>query len=444
MAAKKTTKKSLTTPGDIFPLQHPRGTQDILPYEQKYWEYVVETAKMLFRGWDFQRVDTPLFEETSLFTRGVGADTDIVEKELFEIKSHGGGAHYSLRPEGTAPLARAYIEHGMQSLPKPVKLYYIGPFFRYDRPQAGRWRQLHQLGLEIFGSAFPITDVEVVYIFHSLFRSLGFSNYVVRINSLGEAADRREYIKVLKEHYRRNRAKLCRTCKTRLTANPLRVLDCKEEKCQQVANTAPRLLEFLSESAREQFEYVITSLAALKIPYEVSYTLVRGLDYYTHTVWEIFPKSSQQLSSQSSLAAGGRYNNLVKELGGKSTSAVGGACGIERIIDRLKEEGVELTVTDRPQVFISHLGQQAKLRALEIMRMLQEAQIHFAESIDRDGMQPQLKHADRLGVHWAVIVGHKEMLDRTVILRNMENGMQEVVDQDALVEELKRRLQVDT
>lgn len=440
---KKLTKKKSKDSNDLFPVQAPRGTQDVLPSEQKYWEYVVETAKMLFRGWDFQRLDTPLFEETTLFTRGVGSDTDIVETELFEIKSRGGGARYSLRPEGTAPLVRAFIQHGLHSWPKPVKLFYVGPFFRYDRPQAGRWRQLHQVGFEVFGSSSAVTDVEVIYVVHCFFQSLGLDNYVIRVNSLGEAADRRAYLKVLKEHYRRNRSKLCRQCKERLSTNPLRVLDCKEEKCQHVAASAPHLLDYLSEGSREQFEMVVSSLADLNVPHEVSHTLVRGLDYYTHTVWEVFPRG-EDVSSQSSLAAGGRYNDLVKQLGGKQIAAVGGACGIERIIGRLKDEGVELTVTDRPQVFVAQLGGQAKLRAFEVMRMLQEAHIHFAESVSRDGMQPQLKLADKLGVSWAIIIGHKEVLDKTVILRNMENGMQEVVDHDDLVAELQKRLRIGT
>lgn len=431
----------------IFPVQAPRGTQDVLPQEQKYWEYVIETAKMVLRGWDFNRVDTPVFEESSLFTKGVGEETDIVAKELFELKVRGSGAHYCLRPEGTAPMVRAYIEHGMRSWPKPVKLFYLGPFFRYDRPQAGRYRQMHQFGLEVFGPGGAITDVEVIYVFHVLLSQLGLEDYTFYVNSLGEKADRKEYIKVLKDHYRRNRHKLCRECKNRLTTNPLRMLDCKEEKCQQVANTAPRLLDHLSDEAKNYFESVLHSLDELEVPYEVTPSLVRGLDYYTGTVWEVVPKQMREAkgdeeikSQQNSLAAGGRYDGLVKMLGGRSTSAVGGAGGVERIIDRLKEEGVDLTVTDGAQVFVAQLGEDAKLVSLKIMRKLQEAQIHFAEGMGRDGMQSQLKLADRLGVKWVVIIGHKEVLDKTVILRNMMSGMQEVVSQDELVKELQKRL----
>ena len=424
---------------DSFPLQAPRGTQDVLPSEQKYWEYVVETAKMVLRGWGFQRVDTPIFEETVLFTHGVGSDTDIVAKELFELKVRGGGAAYSLRPEGTAPLVRAYIEHGMKSWPKPVKLFYVGPFFRYDRPQAGRWRQLHQFGWEVFGSAAAVTDVEAIYIAYVLLDQLGLDDYVFFVNSLGTAVDRTVYFKVLKEHYRRNRSKLCRDCKERLKTNPLRVLDCKEEKCQQVANTAPRLLDHLSDEAREHFDRVVGMLEELGVPHEVHSSLVRGLDYYTGTVWEVFPRG-RELSSQGSLMAGGRYDGLVKRLAGKDTPALGAAGGVERIITSLKEEGVELTATDRPRVFVAQLGDAAKTAALRIMRLLQEAQIHFAEGIDREGMQQQLKLANRLSAGWVVIIGQKEVLDKTVILRNMVSGMQEVVAQDDLVRELAKRL----
>ncbi len=427
---------------NVFPVSTPRGTQDILPQEQTYWEYVIEHAETFFRSWHFQHIDTPAFEEAVLFTRGLGEATDIIQKELFELKSRGQGSHYALRPEGTAPVVRSYIEHGMRSWPKPVKLFYIGPFFRYDRPQAGRYRQHHQIGLEIFGSAAAITDVQVIYILHLLFRRLGLEDYSVYINSLGVPKERKEYIRLLKEHYRRNRQKLCRDCKQRLTTNPLRVLDCKEEKCQMVANTAPRLLDHLSDESKQHFEYVLNILETLKVPLQVTPALVRGLDYYTHTVFEFVPPSAPDQPKKNSFASGGRYNNLVKELGGRDTPALGAGVGIERVIDRLKEEGIELTVTDQPQVFVAQLGDQARAVALEMMRELSEADIPFAESIHRDGMQQQLQVADRLKVAWAVIIGQKEVLDKTVILRNMESGMQEVVDRDKLVAELQKRLKL--
>lgn len=422
-------------------LQAPRGTQDVLPHEQKYWEYVIETAKSILRGFSFQRIDTPLFEETALFNRAIGDTTDIIGKELFELKARGSGAHYALRPEGTASIVRAYIERGMRSWPKPVKLYYVGPFFRYDRPQAGRWRQFHQFGVEVFGSNMPITDAQIIYVAHVLLQQLGLEEYSVHINSLGEAPERKAYLKLLKDHYRRNRQKLCRDCKVRLQTNPLRVLDCKEEKCQQLAATAPRLLDHLAETSRQYFEHVLEFLDNLQIPYTITPSLVRGLDYYTHTVFEFVPTARED-APQNSLIAGGRYNGLVKQLGGKDTSAVGLAGGVERIIDQLKREGVELTITDAPQVFVVHLGEQAKHHALMLLRQLQEAGIAFAESLDRDGMQPQLKLADRYKVQWALIIGHKEVIDKTVILRSMESGMQEVVAQDDLVTELQRRLNI--
>lgn len=421
----------------------PRGTQDILPQEHKYWEYVVENTVSFLRGWHFQPIETPLFEETSLFTRGVGQETDIVQKEMFELKTRGKGAHYSLRPEGTAAAARAYIEHGMRSWPRPVKLYYVGSFFRYERPQAGRWRQHHQIGLEVFGSQAAITDVQVIYVLHLLFSQLGLENYVVRVNSLGLPQERKEYIKLLKDHFRRSRQKLCRDCKVRLTSNPLRLLDCKEEKCQHVAHSAPRMLDHLSDESKQHFEYVLNMLDKLAVPHEVAPGLVRGLDYYTHTVFEFVPKViAEGETAGLTFASGGRYNGLVKELGGRDTPAIGASIGIERIIGRIKEEGIELTMTDQPQIYVAQLGDQAKITALQIMRELREADIPFAESINRDGMQAQLKVADRLKVQWVVIIGQKEVLDDTVILRNMESGMQEVVDQENLVGELQRRLQL--
>lgn len=426
---------------DNQPFQAPRGTQDILPAEQKYWEYVVETTKSILRGFHFHRVDTPMFEEEALFRRAAGEETDIVSKEMYELKSRGGGAHYVLRPEATPALARAYIEHGMRSWPKPVKLFWIGPVFRYDRPQAGRWRAFHQFDLEIFGSLAPISDAQAIYLAHIILQQLGLEDYMVHINTLGEPGERKTYIKLLKDHYRRNRSKLCKDCKERLVTNPLRVLDCKEEKCQQLANTAPRLLDHLSDISRRHFEQVLGFLDELKVPYVITPSLVRGLDYYTHTVFEFIPKAKEGLS-QNTIVAGGRYNGLMKQLGGRDTAAVGLAGGIERIIQQLKDEGVELTVTDAPQLFVAHLGEQAKHHALHILRKLQEAGIPFAESLDRDGMQPQLKMADRLGAPWALIIGHKEVIDKTVILRSMESGMQEVIPQETMIDELKRRLNI--
>lgn len=443
MTRKSSLKKSSSSRREsIFPVSHPRGTQDILPAEQKYWEYVVETAKAHLRGWDFQRIDVPIFEETPLFVRAVGEDTDIVSKEMFELKVRGKGASYALRPEGTAGVARAYIEHGMRSWPHPVKLFYVGPFFRYDRPQAGRFRQFHQVGFEMFGSAAPITDAHIVFIAHLLFRQLGLEDYTVKINSLGEPGERKGYLKVLKEHFRRNRSKLCKDCKVRLTTNPLRLLDCTEEKCQQVQNTAPQLLDHLGEASKQHFTSVLSTLEELEVPHEVSASLVRGLDYYTHTVFEVVPKVRGEGPTQSSVAAGGRYDGLVKILGGKAVAAAGAAVGVERVIDRLKEEGVDLTVTDKPQVFIAQLGDEAKRQALRVMSSLAEAGIPFSESINRDSMQQQLKLADRLQVTWTVIIGHKEVLDKTVILRNMESGMQEVIPQGELADELKKRLNI--
>lgn len=420
-------------------LSAPRGTRDILPQEQKYWEYVTETAKTVIRGFGWQQIDTPIFEEERLFTRGVGEETDIVSKEMFRLKQRGGGQSYVLRPEGTAAVARAYIEHGMRSWPKPVKLFYIGPYFRYERPQSGRLRQHHQIGLELWGSAAPITDVEVIYVYSLVLRDLGLEDVTLQINSLGMPAERKEYVKLLRDHYRRNRSKLCQTCKERLKSNPLRVLDCKEEKCQQVANTAPRLIDHLQEDSRRHFEGVLTGLEELDVAYDVTPQLVRGLDYYTHTVCEFVTKSESP-DERKTLAGGGRYDDLMKQLGGKDTPGVGISGGIERLVDQIKREGIELTLSDAPRVFIAQLGEQAKYAALKVCRELQQAGIPFAEGLDRDGMQAQLKMADRVGVSWTLIIGHKEVIDNSVILRSMESGMQEVVPREKLAEELARRL----
>ncbi len=432
-SAKKKKEKS------EFPVQTPRGTRDILPQEQKYWEYVVETGKQVIRGFGFQRIDTPIYEEKKLFERAVGDETDIVQKEMFELKARSAGHQYVLRPEATATLCRAYIEHGMRSWPKPVKLFTVGPYFRYERPQAGRWRQHHQFSIEAFGSTSPVTDAEVLFMLHSLFSDLGLEEFTLQINSLGEPKERKEYIKLLKDHYRRNRSKLCKDCKERLKTNPLRVLDCKEEKCLQVSNTAPRLLDHLGDESRTHFETVLAMLDDLKVPYEVTPGLVRGLDYYRQTVFEFVGKATQERPALT-FAGGGRYDNLVKALGGRDTPGVGAGVGVERVIEQVKAEGIELTITDAPQIFVAHLGEAAKVEALQLLRELQQAEIPFAESLDRDGMQVQLKAADRINAQWTLIVGHKEVIDKTVILRSMESGMQEVIARADLIEELHERL----
>lgn len=425
-------------PERVFPVSKPRGTQDILPEEQMYWEYVLETAKAVLRGWDFRQIDTPMFEERALFERAVGDTSDIVSKEMFELKSRGKGVNYVLRPENTAAVCRAYIENGMRSWPKPVKLIHVGPMFRYDRPQAGRLREFHQISAEVIGSPAPITDAQVIYIADTWLKQLGLEHYILRINSIGLAEERKEYVKVLKDHYRRHRAKLCKSCKERFVTNPLRLLDCKEEKCQQVANTAPKLTDHLTDESRAFFETVLRILTELNVTHEVDSTIVRGLDYYAHTVFEFVPTGTE--SQQATIIGGGRYDGLIKYLGGRDTPAIGWTAGLERIIAQLKVEGVELTPTDKPQVFIAQLGAHAQVEALKVMDELRVADIPFAESIYREGMQAQLKAADRHKVTWTIIIGHKEVLDKTVILRNMESGMQEVVPREKLADELKKRI----
>lgn len=433
-----------TTSEDKAPVavSRPRGTQDIVGEEWKYWEYVMESARTFFKGWYFQPIETPMFEEESLFRRAVGEETDIVHKEMFELKSRGGGSKYVLRPEATAGVVRAYIENGLRGWPKPVKLFAVGPLFRYERPQKGRWRQHWQIDVEMFGSNAPVSDAQLIYILHTFFAHLGLEDYVVQINSLGLPAERAAYVKQLKEHFRRNRAKLSREARERITSNPLRILDSKDEKDQRVVNTAPKLLDHLSEESRRYFDATLKYLTALEVPHVLVPTLVRGLDYYTHTVFEFVPKAPDEEGAIRSFSGGGRYDGLVKALGGKDTPAIGAGIGVERVIERLKVEGVELLATDRPQVFVAQLGEDARVEALRVMKELREAEIPFAESVYREGMQAQLKAADRLKVAWTLIVGHKEVLDKTVILRNMESGMQEVVPREKLAEELRRRLNI--
>ena len=316
--------------------QAPRGIADILPGEMSYWRHVEETALKVSSLYGYERIETPIFEETGLFVRSVGEGTDIVTKEMYTFDDRSGKS-MTLRPEGTAPVCRAYLEHGLGNLPKPVKLCYLASIFRYERPQAGRYRQHHQFGCEAIGDADPALDAEVIDMAWQFFRSLGLSRMVLNLNSIGCKQCRPEYVAVLKDYYQGHTLELCHDCKLRLERNTLRLLDCKQGPCQQLADNAPKNIDYLCPECAEHFRLVRQYLEILGLPFIINHRLVRGLDYYTRTVFEIQPEVE---GSQSTLGGGGRYDDLISEMGGKPTPAVGFASGIERLILNLKKEAV--------------------------------------------------------------------------------------------------------
>jgi histidyl-tRNA synthetase len=380
-------------------------------------------------------VETPIVEDKGVFARGVGQGTDVVDKEMYVFDDRSGN-QVALRPEPTAGIVRAFIQHGMSSWPQPVKLVTAGPMFRYDRPQAGRQRQFHQLDAEVFGEAAASADAAVITLAGRFFRSLGLTQLSLQINSIGDSVCRPKYKKVLIEYLEANKSKLCDKCKERIKTNPLRVLDCKEPGCQPIIAAAPQTLNYLCKPCQDHFRGVLEYLDHLEIAYELNPLLVRGLDYYTRTVFEFY---GLREGAQSSVGGGGRYDDLVEMLGGQPTPAVGFGLGIERIILEMQAENLEQPRQHPVNVYVASLGEPARLAAFKLIEQLLDGGVGAAGAVDKTGIQSQLGRADRLGVPYAVIIGQKEVLEQTVILRDMASGAQEMIPLDKIVMDLQRR-----
>ena len=403
--------------------QAPRGTQDILPEEQAYWRFVEQKAAHICQLYGYERIDTPVIEDAGLFNRSVGEGTDIVDKEMYTFEDRGGNK-LALAPEGTASVCRAYLEHGMQNLPQPVKLYYIASMFRYGRPQAGRYRQHRQFGCEAVGSDDPALDAEVIDTAWQFYTSMNISQLFLALNSIGCKECRHAYLDALKEHYVRHGEKLCTDCNIRLVKNRMRLLDCKKPSCQPVANSAPKSIDYLCPACAEHFSQLQKYLGLLGIPFGVNHRLVRGFDYYTRTVFEIQPASG---GSQSALGGGGRYDRLIEELGGKPIPAVGFGLGIDRIILQLKDQKIDVPPIAKPQVFIAYLGDTAREEAFKLTDSLRCLGIGVIQAIGDRSLKAQLRQANTLGALKAVIIGDEELKAGTAILRNMTTASQETV-----------------
>lgn len=421
--------------------QSPRGTVDVLPEDQKYWDKIQKVLKEVSLDYGYEKIDTPIFEDTDLFLQGVGASTDIVEKQMYTFKTLGGDS-VTLRPEFTAGVARSYIEHGMFNVPQPVKFWYVGPVFRYEKPQEGRYRQFSQFGFEALGDQDPAYDAQVIKMCVNIFRGIGLKDVGVEINSIGCKTCRPTYRKELLGYYKNRVQKMCKDCKRRYKENPMRLLDCKEEECAEYKANAPHSIDNLCEDCKNHFKSVLEILDELQVPYILNHFLVRGLDYYSKTVFEFFPHvdDEEKKKSQSALGGGGRYDYLVDMLGGRNTPAVGAGCGMERIVALMKKENVRLPSPRPVHVFLAQLGNLGKKKAMKLFEELRDAGINTEEAFGKDSIKSQLKVADKVGAKYSLILGQKEALDGNIILREMDSGSQETVPIEKIVKTIKNRL----
>ncbi|HXK32191.1 MAG TPA: histidine--tRNA ligase [Candidatus Paceibacterota bacterium] len=423
--------------------QAPTGMHDILPEDQGYFQKIYNACETVLNFYSFQKIDTPILEDTALYEKGTGLTTDIVQKQMFTLRTKGGD-HLTLRPEFTPGIVRAYLEHGMQSLPQPVKLYSTGPVFRYEHPQAGRFRQFNQLNVEIIGDDNPVLDAQTIQIFYNILSELKIKNLIVEINSIGDNQCRPYYKKLLVSYFKSRDASLCADCRRRLKENPLRILDCEEEKCQRVVSQAPQLIDHLCEECHSHFKGVLEFLDETELPYRLNPYLVRGLDYYTKTAFEIFvevPKKAEgEPLLKRALVGGGRYDGLIKLLGGEETKAVGGAMGIERVVSIMKSKEMKGAKPATATIFLAQLGTMAKRKSLKLLEDFRKVKIQVAESFGKDSLKAQLRMADKLEARYTLLLGQKESLDGTIIIRDMKTGKQETIRLERTVKEMQKRL----
>ena len=398
--------------------QAPRGTEDVLPEEAVQWQVIEAVMRSEASLHGFGEVRTPVFEHTELFQRGVGDTTDIVQKEMYTFLDKGGRS-VTLRPEGTAGAARAMLEHGVYNNGLPVKFYYFTSCYRYEKAQKGRLREFHQFGAEMYGSADPLADAEVILLGSSIFERFGLKDVRLEINSIGCPECRAKYLEALRAYFEDRKGELCETCLGRLERNPMRILDCKSPVCSAIAQGAPRMLDYLCDGCREHFESVKQALDAVGVAYTVNPSIVRGLDYYTRTVFEFLaPIDGKELA----VCAGGRYDGLIEELGGQSMPALGFGLGMERLLLLLKQQSVELPGADPCEIFIASLGQPAKLAAFRLCDTLWKSSVQAACDVNARGLKAQMKDADKSGAKYCLVLGDDELAAGKAELKNMKTG----------------------
>lgn len=410
-------------------LQAPRGTRDILPAERVYWQYLEGIARQILERAAYREICTPIFEQTQLFERGIGEATDIVSKEMYTFSDRAQRS-LTLRPEGTAGVVRAYIEHGLHSQGGVQRLWYLGPMFRYERPQAGRYRQFHQLGVEVLGSADPRADAEVIAVALDILQSLGLNDLTLMLNSVGDREDRSAYRQALVDYLTPYKADLDPDSQERLQRNPLRILDSKDPRTQAIVKEAPRLLDYLSPRSRAHFEQVQSLLQDLGIPYQINPALVRGLDYYTHTAFEFQDLS---LGNEGTVCGGGRYDHLVEELGGPATPAIGWAMGLERLILLLRDR--PLPPRNQPYLYMVTRGEAAERQGLILAQQLRHQGYTVDVDLSGSAFGKQVKRADRVGATVCLVIGESEATDRTVQVKWLASGEQVLVPQQELLSE---------
>ncbi len=405
-----------------------KGTHDILPEESWKWQYVENMVREVMARYGFEEIRTPIFEETALFARGIGQLTDIVSKEMYTFLDRGQKS-LTLKPEGTAPVIRAYIEHNLGERRPINKLFYISPMFRQENPQAGRLRQFHQFGAELIGSPNPEADVETIALAVDIYRALGLKDFTLKLNSVGDTSCREPYKEVLRAFLKPRLQYLCKTCQERFDKNPLRILDCKEDGCRQETQNAPRFIDHLCEACSRHFDQVQKLLAQLDIEFEVDFRLVRGLDYYTRTAYEMI---SGELGAQNALGGGGRYDYLAEELGGKPTPGVGFAAGIERLLMVLEKRKLLPPRPDRVDLFIATLGEAARDWAMRRSRELRAKGMRVELDFLGRSLKAQMKEANRSGAVFALIVGENELQSGKAVLRDLRQSIQEEIHMEAI------------
>jgi len=411
----------------------PRGTYDILPDKSNQWQYVTNVFREVARSFNYKEIVTPIFERSEVFERSVGETSDIVEKEMYKFEDKKDRI-FALRPEGTAPVVRSFIENGLNLKPNSSKLYYLGPMFRYDRPQKGRYRQFYQYGIENIGNTNPFIDAEVITFAYMFLTKLGLKNFELQINSIGCENCTQDYDKALKEYFTSHLNDLCSDCRKRLEKNPKRVLDCKVKSCKLIAKDAPSMLDYLDEDCSDNFIRVQEFLKQMKVPFTVNPKIVRGLDYYSQTAFEYIDTN---LGAQNTLIGGGRYDRLAEQLGGKNLPGIGFAGGFERLLLSMEEEKLSFGKPGNPKVYFVVLGEQARSVSIKLINDLRKNGVSVEFNPDKTSMNAQMKMANKTGAEYALILGEDELKKGKIVKKNLADGEQENIDLDDIVSNLK-------
>ena len=411
----------------------PRGTFDILPDISYRWQFVTNVFREVAREFNYKEIVTPIFEKSDIFERSVGESSDIVEKEMYKFEDKKGRI-FALRPEGTAPVVRSFIENGLNLKPNSSKLYYLGPMFRYDRPQKGRYRQFYQYGIENIGSTNPYIDAEVIAFAYKFLNKLGLKNFKLQINSIGCKNCTKDYDDALIKYFTPNVDALCSDCRKRLKKNPKRVLDCKVKRCKEIASDAPSMLDYLDDECADNFEKVKEYLTSMEIPFEVNSKIVRGLDYYSQTAFEFI---NSNLGAQNTLIGGGRYDTLAEQLGGKNMPGIGFAGGFERLLLSMEEEGLSFGLQQVPKVYLVALGEKARSAGIRLIMKLRDNGISAEFDPDKVSMNAQMKMTNKTGAKFALILGEDELEKNTIILKDLTKSEQKIINISDLISSIK-------